>query len=247
MSPEKSHPHPDTELSWSTKTPKTATELDFQVYINGSNSYPHLQHLIDEQIVQRNGQVFNLENVFVSSNDQLRLVVGLTDYKTHTAALKHPDKFSPTEPGICVGSLVITSDNQIVLGIRTDGKTSIFGGTLNTDEEYPMTHPHHIFYHMQQELFEELGLPKTETENTSLFAITRRIKNHRPLFLFQTKTNKTLSQIERLFSDFGNKDEHSAITSLEHTKSAIQEFINASNANSSTHEMLSVYTSLFLQ
>lgn len=147
--------------------------------------------------------------------------------------------------GILVQSLVLTSDNQLVLGTRIDGTKeasetwAIFGGSFGKDEVDVIT-PGSIFKMMRLELREELGIIDDQLASVVFHALFEDWKYY-PVFLFVSRLNISAEELENLFAKHVT-DEHAGLVfkSLEEVLVVMEE--NEEKLSDLTLAAIDIYT-----
>ena len=239
------------EVLWASSHPIGPENLTLKVVIDDAPNLPP-DIIIPE--ISGNKQMLGLIAVTGTSENPV-LTTKLTDYRNHVGTNLNQgnfEKIRATHPellanGIVVCSLIFTSDNRLVLGNRMNGLPGVIGGTLNTDEKRPMTYSYHLFMHMEDEIQEELGWSENEFESAStrLLGIVLNGKKLRPLLVFVTSTSLTSDEINQIFNDRGNKEEHTGLIFLENTPQNLSQFLadhpNDASTTLATLDSLKLY------
>lgn len=237
--------------------PLKVTQVDLVVTIRDTQKYPpEIQIRIDGNWERRsrtsyNGELLSLQRTEELA-DHLTIFAGATDYKTYLGtnlnqanyeALKeHPEMLSNA---LVSTAIIITSDNRIVLGRRAGcPQIGTIGGTVNTDEKFPMTHATHLFMHIEDEIKEELGISDSQMENadTRLLAVSKSTYDNRQTLTFIHRSPLTADQFKHAFRSKGAKDEHTELYIIDNSEKSVRDFVNRFNDYSATPAALDSFS-----
>lgn len=214
-------------------------QVDLKVWVDDTVQFaPEIKANIDKKWASlpdaRNGDMLGLIRTEMV-NGKLVLHTKSTDYRTYQGTNLTPENYTLLEGtpellgnGLVCTAVIITADNKLVLGLRTNGKIGSIGGTVNTDETFPQTRSIHLFLHQNEEIQQELGLTRGDmkTSTTRLLAVSRSTTNRRPLLTFIHRTPLTSDEISAHFQTSGDKSEHSQILFIPNNPSAISDFLS---------------------
>jgi len=180
----------------------------------------------------REGVLFTLDDI---SENPLTLHLGTCNFLDCKAAnvsdIRDDIDEKDKTKAIMLATMIITTDNKFVLGLRTpqtsqsgvDTEVSFIGGMFNKDEMGTSLDP---FLMIRKEIEEELGIDADTTEIT-LAAVTMVKQFCLPSLFFVTKISHDMNALRARFSEKGNKDEHTQIIGVGNSVSGIDDLVNS--------------------
>ena len=175
-----------------------------------------------------NGQLFRLVNYNIENN-QIEFYLSDTDYKEYvgTRDIDFVSKFrkDKTSNPISVGAVLVTLDNKIILGERSNevdsqkSKIAVIGGNADPRHDFSKDKPD-IFGAMRREIGEELGIRENMVSNLSIIGLVSNLERYQTFIPFQGKILLNADQIQ----DFDRK-EFSRIVILDNNEKSVIEFL----------------------
>eukprot|EP00658_Telonema_sp_P-2_P062414 TRINITY_DN51089_c0_g2_i1.p1 TRINITY_DN51089_c0_g2~~TRINITY_DN51089_c0_g2_i1.p1 ORF type:complete len:315 (+),score=64.42 TRINITY_DN51089_c0_g2_i1:69-947(+) len=169
-----------------------------------------------------NGSKFRFERAMVTENGDVRMELGLTDYKSYlgTNLAENWEELAATEPvgsrlasPLGNGCVVETMDGHVVLLRRSEhvgecpGQCVVPGGhpepsaveTSRPDDgssvEFDDGVRNEMWEAILNEVVEETGIGRHEIEDPRMIGISRRVTNHRPTVFFVARCRCTSAEV----------------------------------------------------
>lgn len=177
-----------------------------------------------------NGRLYRLDNHTVTKN-LLQLSVSDTDYKEYvgTRDIDFVNKFGMefTSNPISVGIVLITLDNKIILGRRTNdvdiekSKIAVMAGYADPSLDCKENKPD-LFYAVKREVSEELLIDMNSISNLKSLGLVYNSCRNQTYMPFQGQIQAYADDIQNF-----NKKEFSQIIMIDNEKQTIIDFIGA--------------------
>ena len=175
-----------------------------------------------------NGELFRLVNYNIE-NDLIEFNLSDTDYKEYvgTRDIDFVSRFGNDKSSnpISVGAILVTLDNKIILGERSNdvdsqkSKIAVIGGNADPRYDFIQDKPD-IFGAMRREIVEELGIRENLISDLRIIGLVSNLERYQTFIPFQGKILLNVDQIH----DF-DKKEFSRIVILDNSEKSVIEFL----------------------